>query len=149
VGRAAVFTAKAAGATVWAGVRMRQKEAAAALGADHVVAIDDDGEVANLPALDAICDTVGGETIARLLPRIKAAGSIGSVLGEPAGARERGLHVMAIRTQPDPKQLADLAQAVSERRLVIPVEQTFPFDQGREAFRLARSGGVGKVLLLL
>jgi NADPH:quinone reductase-like Zn-dependent oxidoreductase len=147
VGRSAVFVAKAAGAVVWAGVRTQQKEAARLLGADHIVAIDDDQEIAGLPAFDAICDTVGGETIVKLLSRLKPGGVLGSVLGEPPAAKERGVKTNAIRVQPDPARLAQLAQAAAEKRLVVPVERTFPIEQAAEAFRLARSGIVGKVLL--
>ena len=66
---------------------------------------------------------------------------------EPPAAKERGVKTIAIRTQPDPHRLAHLAQAAAEKRLVVPVERTFPIEQAAEAFRLARSGAVGKVLL--
>ncbi len=147
VGRSAVFVARTAGATVWAGVRREQQDAARELGADHVVAIDDESSIAALPAFDAICDTVGGATITKLLPHLKAGGMLGSTLGEPAGARERGVNVVAIMTQPDAARLAALATAAAEKRFVIPVQRTFPLAQGADAFRLARQGG-GKVLLL-
>jgi NADPH:quinone reductase-like Zn-dependent oxidoreductase len=148
VGRSAVFVAKTAGASVWAGVRQRQKDAAAALGVAGVTAIDDVGEIGNLPPLDAICDTVGGAVVAALLPRLKAGGVVASVLGAPAGAKERGLKAIGLQTQPDSRRLATLAQAASEKRLVIPVDRTFPLAQGAEAFQVARSSGVGKVILL-
>jgi NADPH:quinone reductase-like Zn-dependent oxidoreductase len=149
VGRAAVFAAKAAGATVWVGVRARQKAAARALAADHVVAIDDEKEIAALPVLEAICDTVSGETIARLVAKLKPGGVLGSVLGEPPAAKERGVRVVAMRTRPDPKRLGELAQAAAAKELIIPVERTFPLAQGAAAIRFARSGGVGKVVLLV
>jgi NADPH:quinone reductase-like Zn-dependent oxidoreductase len=148
VGRVAVFVAKTAGATVWAGVRAEQKAAAGALGADHVVALDDDAEIAALPNFDAICDTVNGETIAKLLLHLKTGGTLGSSLGEPAAAKERGIKVMAIRTRPDPTRLSELAKAAADGRLVVPVQRTFPLEQGADAFRLARQNGVGKVLLM-
>jgi NADPH:quinone reductase-like Zn-dependent oxidoreductase len=148
VGRVAVFVAKTAGATVWAGVRAEQKAAASALAADHVVAIDDDLETAALPEFDAICDTVGGETIAKLLPRLKLGGALGSTLGEPAGAKERGLRVTAIRTRPDPRRLSEVAEAAAAGRLVVPVRRTFPLERGPDAFRFAQQRSVGKVLLL-
>lgn len=148
VGRVAVFVAKAAGATVWAGVRKDQKTAGRALGADHVVALDDDVEVAALPQFDGICDTVNGETIGKLLPHLKAGGALGSTLGEPAGARARGLKVTAIQTRRDPARLTALAQAAADGRLVVPVQRTFPLEQGAEAFRFARETATGKVLVI-
>ena len=50
VGRSAVFTAKDRGAVVIAGVLKRQVQEAASLGADQIVATDDEKSMANLPA---------------------------------------------------------------------------------------------------
>src|ERR1700680_1309361 len=58
VGRSAVFTAKERGATVIAGVLKRQIDGAKAVGADQVVATDDDTPIANLPPLAAAADRV-------------------------------------------------------------------------------------------
>jgi len=148
VGRVAVFVAKSAGATVWAGVRRSQLQAASQLGADRVVAVDDDAGIAELPELDAIADTVNGDTIAKLLPRLKKDGQLGSVLGEPAAAKERGVRTHAILTQPDPKRLEDLARAMAYGRLAMQVQKRFPLAQTADAIRLARAGGAGKVLVI-
>src|SRR5690242_7995370 len=51
VGRSAVFTAKSRGATVIAGVLRRQMDAARALGADQVIATDDDPAMEKLVSL--------------------------------------------------------------------------------------------------
>jgi NADPH:quinone reductase-like Zn-dependent oxidoreductase len=103
VGRAAVSNAKSRGVKVWAGVRRAQKEEAAKLGVDGAVALDDDAEVDRIPPLDGIADTVGGETIWKLLARVKPGGAIGSVLGAPAGAKERGLVVRGMYVHPAPR----------------------------------------------
>src|SRR5665213_2480903 len=60
VGRTAVYEAKQRGARVIAAVLFAQKEDARSLGADQIVATDRDDEIASLPMLDAIADTVGG-----------------------------------------------------------------------------------------
>jgi NADPH:quinone reductase-like Zn-dependent oxidoreductase len=148
VGRSAVYTAKKSGAAVFAGVRRTQKAEAQGLGAEGVVAIDDDGEIAKLPQFDFMADTVGGPTLAKLLGYLKADGTLGSVLGEPPAAKERGVKVVAIRTQPDSRLLGALAVGVAQGKLVIPVSRRFPLSQGREAMGLARGGGLSKVLLL-
>ena len=147
VGRAAVFAAKARGARVTAGVRRAQKQLAAALGADAIVALDDDTEVSRLPMLDSIADTVGGDTTRRLLDRVRPGGTIGSVVGEPPGARERGLVVRTMTTHSDSKRLAELAAAVATGALVIPIARRFPLVEAREAQRMAERGAAGKVLL--
>jgi len=148
VGRAAVYAARLAGARVLAGVRTRQKVEAAALGAAGVVAIDSAEEIAALPTLHAIADTVGGESAARLVPKVKPGGVVGSVAGEPRGARERGLVVRPMRTHPDSRRLRELAEAVARGELRIPVSRRFPLAQAGEAQRLAERGGLGKVLLI-
>ena len=71
VGRTAVHVAKQRGAYVIAGVRARQRAEAAELGADQIVAVDNEQEVAGLKQLDAVADTVGRDVIDRLIPRIK------------------------------------------------------------------------------
>jgi NADPH:quinone reductase-like Zn-dependent oxidoreductase len=73
---------------------------------------------------------------------------LASVLGEPPGAKQRGVEVRAFQAQPDAQLLGELAHAVAQGKLVIPVEHRLPLTQAREAFQVARKGGVGKVLLL-
>jgi NADPH:quinone reductase-like Zn-dependent oxidoreductase len=148
VGRSAVYAARKLGARVIAGVRAKQKAEAQKLGAEQVVALDDEREISGLPDLDAVADTVGGETIAKLLPKIRKGGSIGSVVGEPPGAKGRDLRVKAMLTHPDSKRLRELAEAVARGELDIPIEKTFPLEQAGEAHRFAEKGGVGKVLLV-
>jgi len=150
VGRAAVHVAKLHGARVLAGVRAGQKAEAAGLGADQVVAIDDDAEIAALPLLDAIADTVGQETIARLLEHLKPGGTLGSVVGEPPAARGRSIVVRAFLAHPDSKRLGELATAVARGELKIPIAKRLPLAQAAEAQRLAERGGAGgKVLILM
>src|SRR5277367_1973638 len=86
VGRSAVWTAKRAGATVIAGVRKSQLKEAEATGADKVVALDDDTSLARLGFVDAVADTVGGETAQKLLGKVKQGGVFASVLGPPGNA---------------------------------------------------------------
>ena len=71
VGRAAVHAARKLGVTVVAGVRTRQLAEAKALGAADTVAIDDDAAISRLPMVDAVADTVGGDTAARLFGRVR------------------------------------------------------------------------------
>ncbi len=148
VGRATVFAAKARGAKVYAGVRGRHRAEAVKLGANGVVAIDDEGEIAGLPALDGIADTVGGETTQKLLGKLKPGGKLGSVLGEPAGAKERGFVVKAFLTHSDPKRLGELARAVADGKLVIPIAKRFPLAEAAAAHALAEKHVDGKVLLV-
>jgi NADPH:quinone reductase-like Zn-dependent oxidoreductase len=148
VGRTAVFVAKQRGAKVLAGVRTRQVQEATQIGAAGVVALDDEKSLAQLPVIDAIADTVGGETIAKLLPKLKPGGTIGSVVGEPKGAKAQGLTVHAFLAHPDSRRLGELGVEVARGTLVIPIAKRFPLSEAKTAQELAQAGGIGKVLLL-
>ncbi|HEX2876992.1 MAG TPA: NADP-dependent oxidoreductase [Polyangiaceae bacterium] len=147
VGRVAVYAAKLRGDKVWAGVRGARKHEAAALGVDGVVALDSDSEIEALPLLDGVADTVGGATTTQLLGKIKPGGSIASIVGEPAGAKERGLDVRLLLTHPDAARLAALAKVVAEGTLVLPIVMRMSLPRAAEAQSLAEHHAGGKVLL--
>jgi NADPH:quinone reductase-like Zn-dependent oxidoreductase len=149
VGRVAVFVAKSRGAKVWAGVRGAQKNAASALGVEGVVALEDEVDCQRLPMLDGIADTIGGPTTQKLLEKVRRGGTVGTVVGEPAGARERGLEIHHIWAHPDPGRLASMVRAVAEGALVIPIAKRLPLSKIREAHELAEKGAGGKVILRL
>ncbi|MGD0678208.1 MAG: NADP-dependent oxidoreductase [Polyangiaceae bacterium] len=149
VGRVAVFAAKRRGAKVWAGVRASQRGEAAELGAVGVVALDDDADLAKLPMVDAIADTVGGDAITKLYDKLRPGGVLATIVGEPKGAKERGIVVRAFMSHPDSAMLATYATAVAERKLVIPIAKKMPLAAAREAHAFAeRAHPEGKVLLL-
>jgi NADPH:quinone reductase-like Zn-dependent oxidoreductase len=148
VGRTALYIAKSHGAIVIAGVRAAQKPEAHSLRADHVVAIDDDQEIAALREVDAIADTVGGATLAALLPKLKKSGKLATVVGPSAAAEKAGIHANALQVRPDSKRLAQLAEDVREGDLVIPIGERFNLAQIRDAMLAAEKGKAGKVLLI-
>jgi NADPH:quinone reductase-like Zn-dependent oxidoreductase len=149
VGRTAVFVAKEAGAKVIAGVRKKQLDEAKALGADQVIALDDDEALEKLGALDAVADAVGGETATKLLGKVAPGGVFASVLGPPKGA---DLHpkvkVVPVVCKPDPRRMEELAQDVVDKKLTIPVDRMIPLADAGEGQKAAENGGIGKVILL-
>jgi len=148
VGRTAVYVAKQHGARVIAGVRAKQKAEAQSLGADSVVATDDDAEIAALPELDAIADTIDGETIGKLIPRLKKSGRLATVLGKPAAAEKAGIDVRSVWSRPDPKRLFEMAEDVRDGKLKIPIAKRFTLSEIREAQRAAQGGVAGKIALI-
>jgi len=149
VGRTAVYVARKHGAHVIAGVRSSQREEGAKLGAERVVALDDDKDIAGLRDLDAIADTVGGETIAKLLKAIKPGGVLGSVLGEPKEAAGRNIQVYAVFAQPDASRLYELAEEVARGEFTIPIAKVFRLEDARKAQDFAENKHPnGKVLLV-
>lgn len=147
VGRTAVFAAKRRRITVWAGVRRSQMRDAEALGADGIVALDDEADVGRLPMLDGIADTVGASTTEALFDRVRHGGVIASVASDPKGAQERGIVVRHHWAHPDPERLAGLVRAVADGALVIPIAKRFPLAQIREAQQAAEHGAGGKVIV--
>lgn len=149
VGRSAVFTAKARGAKVIAGVRKTQLDKAAEVGADSAAAIDDDSAVAKLPMLDAVADAVNGKTAALLISKVKPKGTFGSVLGPPQNAADfPAVKVIPVYAQPDPKGLLEMAQAVMDGKLEIPIVARFPMKDASKGHALVEKGAAGKVLLV-
>ena len=149
VGRSAVFTAKQRGATVIAGVLKRQIGEAKTIGADQVVATDDDTAIANLPPLDAVADTVGGRTAEKLIARVKPAGVYASVVEAPQNAANyASVKVVHVFSKFDRKTLEFMAEAVRDGKLVIPISQKLPLSEAAEAQAEAEKGGIGKILLV-
>ncbi len=151
VGRSAVFTAKARGATVIAGVlkRQMQMEDTKTVGADQVVATDDDTAIANLPPLDAVADTVGGRTAEKLIARVKPGGVYASVVEAPQNAAKYpSVKLVHVFSKFDRKTLEFMAEAVRDGKLVIPISEKLPLREAAEAQAAAEKGGVGKILLV-
>jgi NADPH:quinone reductase-like Zn-dependent oxidoreductase len=149
VGRSAVWAAKKAGAVVIAGVRRSQVNEAAALGADQVLALDDPSAMARLGFIDAVADTVNGETAQMLLGKVKPGGVFASVVGAPANAKMHPtVRIEAIMSKPDAVMLRTMAEDVAEGRLEIPIDRMVPLSDAGTAQAAAEKGAAGKILLL-
>jgi NADPH:quinone reductase-like Zn-dependent oxidoreductase len=149
VGRSAVWTAKKTGAIVIAGVKKTQVKEAETLGANQILALDDAAAMEKLGFIDAVADTVGGETAEKLLAKVKQGGIFATVLGPPANAK---LHptvtIGAIQSVPDAATLRTMAEDVAAGRLVIPIDRMVPLAEAGKAQAAAEKGGIGKILLL-
>lgn len=149
VGRSAVFTAKERGAVVIAGVLKKQLEEAGSLGADQVIATDDDNAIANLPQLDAVADTVGGKIAEKLIAKVKPGGVFASVLGALPNAKDySAVTVVTVYAKPDAKILLHMALAVKAGKLKIPIGGKLPLKDADKGHAAVAKGGVGKLLLV-
>jgi NADPH:quinone reductase-like Zn-dependent oxidoreductase len=145
VGRTAVHIAKKHGAYVIAGVRASQRTEAEKLGADEVVAVDED--LGDLKDLDAVADTVGRDVIDRLIPHIRKNGVLATVVGKPKSADGRDLQVQEVWAVPDARRLEQLVQEIASGEFTIPIAKRFTLAEIRKAHELAEKGAAGKVLL--
>ncbi len=149
VGRSAVFTAKARGASVIAGVLKRQFDVAKTVGADQVIATDDDTAIANLAPLDAVADAVGGKTAEKLIAKVKPGGIYASVVGTPQNAAEYpSVKVVKVFSKFDRKTLEFMAEAVRDGKMAIPIGLKLPLSEAAKAHAMAQKGGIGKILLV-
>ena len=145
VGRTAVHIAKKHGGYVIAGVRASQRAEAKKLGADEVVAVDED--LGDLKDLDAVADTVGRDVIDRLIPHIRKNGVLATVVGAPKSAAGRDVQVHEVWSVADPHRLEELAQEIASGEFAIPIAKRFTLAEIRQAHVLAEKGAAGKVLL--
>jgi len=150
VGRAAVHSAKKIGAQVIAGVRGKELESARSLGVSGVLAIDDDKAIENFPLVDAIADTVGGDTAAKLIARVKPNGSFGyaSMLPDNAAAKNPTVKITRVQAKPDPSKVREFADDVCDGKFVLPIGRRMPLRDAPEAHVLGEKGGIGKIILL-
>lgn len=150
VGRSAVWTARKAGAKVIAGVRKKQLKDAAALHADEVIAVDDDDQIARLGFLDAVADTVGGQTAETLIAKVKQGGVFATVVGPPANASlHPTVRVAMVQVVADAALLRTLAEDVHAGSFSIPIDRMIPLEDAPAGQAAAEAGGIGKVLILL
>jgi NADPH:quinone reductase-like Zn-dependent oxidoreductase len=150
VGRAAVHTAQKRGLTVIAGVRGRQLSEARTLGVSDIVAIDDDSAIAKLALVDAVADTVGGETAAKLFGRVKDGGHFGYASVFPEGVAQRNATVTVTRVfaRPDPSKVREFADDIRDGKFQLPVSRRLPLREAAQAHASGQQGGAGKIVLV-
>ncbi|HTB68510.1 MAG TPA: NADP-dependent oxidoreductase [Steroidobacteraceae bacterium] len=150
VGRAAVHTARKLGIKVIAGVRARQLAEARTLGVLDTVAIDDDGAIAKLALVDAVADTVGGETAAKLFGKVKNGGNFGyaSVIPDGMAQRNASVTVTRVYARPDASKVREFADDIRDGKFLLPIGRRLPLRDAAEAHALVQRGGAGKIVLV-
>jgi NADPH:quinone reductase-like Zn-dependent oxidoreductase len=149
VGRSAMFAAKELGAKVVAGVLMKQLAAAANLGADEVMALDDEAAMKALSPVDVVANAVRGRTAEQLIGKVQAGGVFASVTGAPANPKDYpSVKVVPFVSRQDAGTLHHMAEAVAAGKLVIPIDRKLPLRDAAEGHALVGNGGTGKVLLV-
>jgi NADPH:quinone reductase-like Zn-dependent oxidoreductase len=151
VGRCTLFAAKAKGAFAIAAVLGKDAHEATTLGADQVIATDEDAALSRLQDLDSVCDTVGGKLGEALIGKIKEGGVFATVVAPPANAPTYPkVKIVLQHTLPDPKALEEMAHAFMDGRLIIPLGPRFPLSQaGKAHAAIADHTAVGKVVLVV
>jgi NADPH:quinone reductase-like Zn-dependent oxidoreductase len=151
VGRAAVHTARKLGAHVIAGVRKHQLDDAKELGANALLALDDEDAVLKMGKVDAIADTLGGKVTTPLLTHVREGGICGTVVTPPPDiALHPDVKLVPHRAHPDPSKVREFADDYRDGKFKLPIARTYPLSEAEEAQGFAEKGGSGgKVLLLM
>ncbi len=100
--------------------------------------------------VDAVFDTIGGETQERSWRVLKKGGILVSIVAPPSEetAAAHGLRQAFVFIQPDAAVLAQLAMLVDARKLRTYVEKVLPLYEARQAQELSQEGHVrGKIVL--
>lgn len=147
VGRTAVHVARQRGAYVIAGVRESQRSQAEELGANEVVAVDNEKHISDLKELDAVADTVGRDVIDRLILRIRKNGILATVVGRPKSADGRDVRVHEVYAKQDALRLKQLAEEFARGEFKIPIARRMKLADIRQAHELAEKGVAGKILI--
>jgi NADPH:quinone reductase-like Zn-dependent oxidoreductase len=124
VGRSAVFAAAEAGA--------------------NVVVVDNKSAVENLPMVDAVADTLGGDSAIQLIRKVKRGGKFGCFPGIYELLKNYPhIEVNSIFGQIDAGATRRYAEAVRDGRLKIPVARILPLEDAATAQKIAEKGGTG------
>jgi alcohol dehydrogenase len=152
IGSFAVQLAKHLGAHVATTVSARDIDYAKALGADTVVDNKSQKFEEVLRDLDAILDTVGGDTYTRSFKPLKKGGRLVSMLEQPQQTlmEEFGVEASKLFARPTTERLTRLAKLVDQDALKVNIDRTFPLEQAAQALLyLEKESPRGKVVLAI
>jgi NADPH:quinone reductase-like Zn-dependent oxidoreductase len=145
VGHFAVQFAKNAGAHVIGTASAGKHEWLRKIGADETIDYrtsrfeDETGDI------DIVIDLIGDENSVRSVGVLKPGGTVvavpGGVSDELAAAAEaRGVHAIPFLVEPDGHALGEIAALIDAGKVLVEVEQVFPFEQIAAAHERQESG---------
>lgn len=135
IGSIAIQLAKTHGAHVITTVSANDAAFVKQLGADQVIDYKLEKFADILKDMDAVYDTVGGETLQNSFKVLKKGGILVTMAGEPDQTAAKASEVTAIQqmTTVSTAQLTRLKELVDSGKLVPHVDKIFTLDQTKEA----------------
>jgi NADPH:quinone reductase-like Zn-dependent oxidoreductase len=153
VGALTVQLAAILGARVTATVRSDARDLVSGFGAQRVIDVRTEAFDEAGAAYDVVIDTVGGETLDRSFGVLRTGGRLIALSAPPPAGKadEHGVTATFFIVTPNRDQLAELAMLVDSGRLRVEIAETFPLDEGREAFESGRRSGrrAGKTVIVV
>jgi NADPH:quinone reductase-like Zn-dependent oxidoreductase len=150
IGSVAVQLAKHLGAHVTATAAADDLDYVRGLGADEVIDYQSQDFTQLVHGLDAVFDTVGGETTTKSYGVLKPGGILVSMAAQPdeALAKQHDIHFIHQFTHTTTENLTKIAELIDAGTLKIRVDKVFPLDQAAEALEYAKTGHPhGKVVI--
>jgi NADPH:quinone reductase-like Zn-dependent oxidoreductase len=150
VGHLAVQFAKVAGARVIGTGSARNRDFVLGLGADEYVDYTEQDVGEAVSGVDLAFDTVGGETTQSLVPAVREGGVLVTIANAPPeeAARQRGARAELLVMNPDPEQLARIAELVARGEVQVELSEVLPLTEVQHAHEHSESGHTrGKIVL--
>lgn len=150
VGHYAVQLAKTRGARVIATASEHNRALVESLGSDEVLDYRARPFEEQVSGVDAVFDTVGGDTLPRSFAVIRRGGQLVTIAGVPSEEQAAQAEVRTHRflVRPSRADLDHFAELVKQGRLRSHVNQRFPLEQVADAHRAQETARtVGKIVL--
>ena len=150
VGHLAVQFAKVAGARVIGTGSARNRDFVLGLGADEYVDYTEQDVGEAVSGVDLAFDTVGGATTQSLVPAVRERGVLVTIANAPPeeAARQRGARAELLVMNPDPEQLARIAELVARGEVQVELSEVLPLTEVQHAHEHSESGHTrGKIVL--
>ena len=152
IGGMAVQICKHLGAAVAATCRGRNADHVASLGADRVVAYDEEDFAAAVSGQDVVIDLVGGDTHARSYGVLRPGGVMVWLIAAPFEDRsaEHGVDLRQAMIVDDAATLAAVVDLAAKKHIRPLVSRVLPLDRASEAHRILEAGenSRGRLVLL-
>ena len=150
VGSFAVQLAKLKGARVIGTASQKNHEFLRSLGVDETIDYNTTRFEDAVHGVDAVLDTITGETMERSWQVLKKDGILVSILQPPSPEKAAAHGVRCAHTfvQPNVPQLNEITKLLDGGKLKVIVEKVFPLWEARAAHELSATGHVrGKIVL--
>jgi NADPH:quinone reductase-like Zn-dependent oxidoreductase len=150
VGHYAVQFAKHAGARVIGTAGPDNRDFVMSLGADEYVDYSEQEVADAVSDVDVAFDTVGGQVTESLVPTVRDGGVIIVIAAAPPeeAAKPRGIRAELHVTQPNPTELAEVAELIANGAVRVEISEVLPMSEVRRAHEISEAGHVrGKLVL--
>ena len=147
VGSFAVQLARWCGVHVIGTASAQNLDFVRALGADEVLDYRATRFEESVGGMDAVLDTVGGETLQRSWSVLKSGGTLVTIAAQSEGTQAPVVRDAFFIVAANRAQLAEIARLIDAGQIRVFVQEAFPLAQARQAYERAQGGGSrGKVV---